>query len=241
MLAAVTFGAAMVHVARSEAHIPSTVELQIVYFVVMLTMLVSVCLLVSQLAALRERSTQRKKDLSKALEQVQLLATRDELTGLFNRRHMVDLLQAEKLRADRTLRGFAVCVIDVDHFKSVNDQYGHGVGDEALRVLGRILEESLRDTDAVARWGGEEFLIMFTDSNDEAPMQVLERVRLQLSGTPVSHLHPRLRITFSAGLTAYRTGEDIYQVIERADQALYEAKAAGRNCSKRATPPAAAA
>lgn len=242
LLAAAAFGSAMVYIARTEAHIPNTVELQIVYFGVMLTMLISVCLLVSQLASLRERSTQRKNDLGKAMEQLRQLATRDELTGLFNRRHMVDLLQAEKLRADRTLRGFAVCVIDVDHFKAVNDQFGHGVGDEALRVLGRLLEESLRDTDAVARWGGEEFLIMFTDSNDEAPMQVLERVRQHLDGTPVSHLHARLRITFSAGLTAYRTGEDIYQVIERADQALYDAKAAGRNCTRRAaSPPAAAA
>jgi diguanylate cyclase (GGDEF)-like protein len=92
----------------------------------------------------------------------------------------------------------------------------------------------LRDTDVVARWGGEEFLIMFTDTDDDATQAVLERVRHQLKASAVSPLHTDLRITFSAGLTAYRFGEEVHETIERADQALYRAKAAGRNRTERA-------
>jgi diguanylate cyclase (GGDEF)-like protein len=234
VLAALVFGAMMLYIARTERHVYMVAEMQIVYFGVMMTMLISVCLLVIQLTTLRARSTQRKNDLSKALDQLQLLATRDELTGLLNRRHMVDLLRAEKQRADRSRRGFAMCMIDVDHFKSVNDRFGHGVGDDALRTLTSALRTVLRDTDVVARWGGEEFLIMFTDTDDDATQAVLERVRHQLKASAVSPLHTDLRITFSAGLTAYRFGEEVRETIERADQALYRAKAAGRNRTERA-------
>jgi diguanylate cyclase len=229
VLAALMFGAVMLHIAQTESGIAYQAEMQMVYFGVMLTMLVSVCLLVNQLARMRSKSTQRKNDLSLALSQVQELAIRDELTGLFNRRHMGNLMQAEKLRADRARRGFALCLIDVDHFKRVNDSHGHAVGDEVLARLAQSLQDELRDTDAIARWGGEEFLVMFTDTDDEAPHAVLERIRKHLAQTVVSTMQPDVRVTFSAGLTAYRFGEELHDTLERADVALYQAKAEGRN------------
>jgi diguanylate cyclase (GGDEF)-like protein len=238
VVAAVSFGASMYSVAQHPTD-QYTVDMQMVYFGLMATMLISVCLLVTELAALRAKSTQRKMDLSKALKLVEQLAARDELTGLFNRRHMTELLQVEKQRADRSNRGFAIGVIDVDHFKSVNDRFGHNVGDEVLASLSAALNAGLRDTDVVARWGGEEFLVMFTDTDDQAPMLVLDRIRNHLVTAQVSHTRPDLRISFSAGLTAYQFGESLNGTIERADQALYLAKAHGRNRTERAATPSA--
>jgi diguanylate cyclase len=172
--------------------------------------------------------------LAKALKQVEQLAARDELTGLFNRRHMMELLRVEKQRTDRTGRGFALGVIDVDHFKSVNDRFGHHVGDEVLASLSAALNAGLRDTDVVARWGGEEFLVMFTDTDDQMPLAVLDRIRSHLADTQVSQTRPDLRVSFSAGLTAYHVGEGLNGTIERADQALYLAKANGRSRTERA-------
>ena len=118
--------------------------------------------------------------------QINELATRDELTGLFNRRHMLEVLAAERLRVDRTKRPFCICVIDLDKFKVINDRHGHGVGDEALCAAAHTIASGLRDSDVVARWGGEEFLIMFTDTDCDAAAQVLERVRQDLSRRTVS-------------------------------------------------------
>ena len=228
VLACITFGLAMRHVAHTEGDLPNTVEMQWVYFAVMLTMLISVCLLVAQLNGIRDRSAQRKASLQAALEQLGQLATRDELTGLYNRRHMSDVLQAEKLRVDRHERPFTVCLIDVDHFKSVNDRFGHAVGDDVLRAVAGTLADGLRDTDVVARWGGEEFLVLCPDTDDEGAARVVDRVRRQLASEPVSQAHPDLRVSYSAGLATHLPGEDWNRTLERADQALYQAKRTGR-------------
>jgi diguanylate cyclase (GGDEF)-like protein len=229
VFAGACFGAAMVYVGMTDHSAPYIGKLQLVYFVVMLAMLTTVSLLVTQLNALRARSTKRKNDLSKALAQVQHLATRDELTGLFNRRHMNDVLNIEKQRADRSGHGFTVCLIDVDLFKSVNDRFGHHVGDEVLQSLARALEFGLRSTDVVARWGGEEFLIVFTEVDQQAPETVLSRIRQHLEQTPVCRAQPELRVSFSAGLCSYHSHAPLHRVIEQADRALYQAKHGGRN------------
>jgi diguanylate cyclase (GGDEF)-like protein len=184
---------------------------------------------------MRARLMQRKIDLTAALAQIKELATRDELTGLFNRRHMVSVLNAEGQRADRHQGKFCLCVIDVDHFKSINDQWGHGVGDEVLRSLAGVVAAGLRETDVVARWGGEEFLVLFTDTDCEDAALVIDRMRLMLDHTTMCANLPDLRVTFSAGLTTYQVDEPIVATIERADLALYQAKASGRNRTERHT------
>jgi diguanylate cyclase (GGDEF)-like protein len=229
VLAGVVFGAAFFATALQATASPTTVKLQMVYFGVMVIMLVSVCLLVNEMARMRARLTQRKADLTAALAQIKELAIRDELTGLFNRRHMVNVLNAEGQRTDRSQGKFCLCLIDVDHFKSINDQLGHGVGDEVLRSLSNVIAAGLRETDVVARWGGEEFLVLFTDTDCEDAAQVVDRMRQMLSETVVHAAQPDLRVTFSAGLTTYQVDEPIVATIERADQALYQAKATGRN------------
>jgi len=229
MLAAVSFGAVMAHVATTETNVPSMPQLQLVYFCLLLIMLISVCLLMSQLTRLRGKSTRRKDELTDALSRIQELATRDELTGLFNRRHMLELLNTEKHRSIRTERRFCIGLIDVDHFKSVNDTHGHGVGDEVLSAVANAITGGLRETDVVARWGGEEFLIMFTDTDCQTANIVLTRIQKALSTTIVSPSVSDLRVTFSAGLTPYEAEEMLTRTIDRADRALYLAKASGRN------------
>jgi diguanylate cyclase (GGDEF)-like protein len=229
MLAAVSFGAVMAHVATTETNVPSMPQLQLVYFCLLLIMLISVCLLMSQLTRLRGKSTRRKDELTDALSRIQELATRDELTGLFNRRHMLELLNTEKHRSIRTERRFCIGLIDVDHFKSVNDTHGHGVGDEVLSAVANAITGGLRETDVVARWGGEEFLIMFTDTDCQTANIVLTRIQKALATTIVSPSVSDLRVTFSAGLTPYEAEEMLTRTIDRADRALYLAKASGRN------------
>lgn len=235
IFAGLVFSVAFVMTAANSGAGTVNARLQMVYGGVLLIVLISVCLLVNEMARMRARLTQRKADLTAALAQIKELAIRDELTGLFNRRHMVSVLNAEGQRTDRSQGKFCLCVIDVDHFKSVNDQLGHGAGDEVLRALSNVIAAGLRETDVVARWGGEEFLVLFTDTDCEDAAQVVDRIRQMLSETVVLASDPAFRVTFSAGLTTYQVDEPIVATIERADQALYQAKATGRNRTERHT------
>lgn len=237
--AVLLFGPAMLHVAHTmRASAPYTARIQLVYFFVMLFMLASVCLMVSQLNRIRGKSHRRKKELAEALVRIQNLATRDELTGLFNRRHMLEVLNTEKQRCIRTERRFCLAMIDVDHFKAVNDTHGHVVGDQVLAAVATVIAGGLRETDVVSRWGGEEFLIMFTDTDCPTAELVLTRIQMMLSATTVSQISPDLHVTFSAGLTHYEPEELLTRTIDRADRALYQAKAAGRNRVNRLEPEA---
>lgn len=235
VLAGIVFATVFLMTAMRESASPTTVQMQMVYFGVLVIMLVSVCLLVNEMARLRARLTDRKADLTAALAQIKELAIRDELTGLFNRRHMVSVLNAEGQRTDRSQGRFCLCLIDVDHFKAINDEWGHGIGDEVLRSLSNVIAAGLRETDVVARWGGEEFLVLFTETDCEDATVVIERIRQMLSNTVVCTTVAELRVTFSAGLTTYQVDESIVATIERADQALYQAKATGRNRTERHT------
>ncbi|MES2088653.1 MAG: GGDEF domain-containing protein [Pseudomonadota bacterium] len=227
--AAVAFALVFTMASAQHADKPDFVRLQMIYFGVLVIMLISVCLLVSQLARLRGKLTQQKNDLASALCQIRELAIRDELTGLFNRRHMLAVMETERQRIERHHGHGCLALIDVDHFKGVNDQWGHGAGDEVLRSMAEVVTACLRETDVVARWGGEEFLILFTDSDCDTATQVLTRIRQTLAKTVVSPSVPDLRVTFSAGMSSHRPQDTIAATLEQADQALYQAKAAGRN------------
>lgn len=160
------------------------------------------------------------------------MATRDELTGLYNRRHMNEMLQHAIKHMERTGRSFSLCILDLDHFKQVNDTHGHIVGDDVLRHFARLARQTLRDTDVLARWGGEEFLMLLPETRQELGLIAVQRIRQQLQDFAIAPSVPALRTTFSAGLTEFRLGETIEQAIERADHALYDAKNGGRNCTR---------
>ncbi len=205
-------------------------SLEIVHFVLTAAIVPTISRLAAQLSSLRQRLQSQKDELAQALTRIQILATRDELTGLVNRRHMMDVLQQHRKRLQRSgYHRFCLAILDLDHFKRVNDTHGHGVGDEVLRRFAAVAQQALRDTDVLARWGGEEFLLLLNDTSAEQAQIGLDRVRELLADARLSNDVPDLRATFSAGLTAYDSGEPLDVCIERADRALYEAKAAGRN------------
>ncbi len=205
------------------------VRQELVHFLFASTSLPTISLLAGQLSALRARLQARKEELAQALARIQTLATRDELTGLFNRRHMMEALGLQKKFCDRGGRIFCIAILDIDHFKQVNDTYGHGVGDEVLRNFAHHAQSVMRDSDVIARWGGEEFMMMLTDCRIDQAEAGLARVHEAINATVMSSTVPPLRITFSAGLTEQRYEETLDQSIERADQALYRAKRSGRS------------
>lgn len=154
-------------------------------------------------------------------QRLRWLAAKDPLTGLINRGFFDERMQAEVARTNRTGRLLSVALIDIDHFKKCNDNFGHIVGDEVLRVLAEIFQKSLRKSDLVARYGGEEFIIMFPETPAEFAVQTANRLRLSIEQTTV---------TVSVGVAELPTdGKDMRTVIDRADMRLYEAKNAGRN------------
>ncbi|MCH8180593.1 MAG: GGDEF domain-containing protein [Proteobacteria bacterium] len=229
LLSGLLFGAAMWQVARSEGVTSAEVTLQVVYFCVLQLVLVTLCLLVGQMNRLQQEAHSHQAELSEALHRIRELATHDDLTGLINRRHMLERLNNEKHRSIRTGRRFCLAMVDIDHFKRVNDQFGHGTGDQVLAQVAGTIAAGLRETDVVARWGGEEFLVMFTDTDQDTATRVLSRIQQALSRTTVADSAPQLRVTFSAGVTSYVPDEMLTRTIDRADRALYAAKASGRN------------
>ncbi len=179
-------------------------------------------------AELREKIAAQAQRLQDTLGQVQALATTDMLTGLLNRRQIEQVMADEMARAARTGTPLSVAVLDLDHFKRINDLYGHRMGDEVLRRFAGLIKAELRALDHSARWGGEEFLVLMPHVEGDQALVALERIRQKLSELPMSE-HESLRVTLSAGLAVWQAGESLEQVIERADAALYQAKNAGRN------------
>ncbi|WGI26999.1 GGDEF domain-containing protein [Halomonas alkaliantarctica] len=164
-----------------------------------------------------------------ASQQLEHNALTDALTDLPNRRSMQTQLQAEWSRAKRDKRCFAVLMADLDHFKAVNDQYGHEIGDEVLTILASRFTATLRGGDWVARWGGEEFLLLVSDATTTSALAVAEKVRRSVAEPVFATSAGNLAITVSLGVALHRQNESIDEVISRADKALYRAKQEGRN------------
>ncbi len=163
------------------------------------------------------------------------IALTDPLTGLPNRRASEERLQMEKARIPRDGSGFALALVDLDHFKSVNDRYGHAVGDEVLKAMARRFESGLREGDWVARWGGEEFLFVLHGSTGEEAASIMERLASQTRSTPIQTSVGAISLSFSAGVAAFGA-LDSEPMLEKIDHALYRAKADGRDRVRVATP-----
>jgi diguanylate cyclase (GGDEF)-like protein len=199
------------------------------YFVLLATVLAVISQLSGLLMDMRVRLKTQKLALENALAHIQQIATHDELTGLPNRRNMMEMLQDSALRRGRGGLPFYIAMVDLDHFKAVNDTWGHATGDQALRAFAAQAQSVLRTTDVIGRWGGEEFLLLLPENPPGVPTVGLERLRAGLADLQVCAAAPSLRVAFSAGFTRYQEGEPIGQAIERADRGLYAAKTAGRN------------
>jgi diguanylate cyclase (GGDEF)-like protein/PAS domain S-box-containing protein len=171
-------------------------------------------------------------------EKLRELAMQDELTGLYNRRHFLELAESEIARVRRTGAPLSVAILDIDHFKRVNDYFGHAAGDRVLRDLAGSLRETLRGSDVPARFGGEEFVVLLTDTMLEGAVAVTERLRERVGRSEVQLGHGRVaRVTVSAGVAELAQGERLEGLLERADEALYRAKAEGRDRIMSSAPP----
>lgn len=175
------------------------------------------------------QAEQKIQELTSVLEYINEVASEDYLTGTLNRRGMEEALEREFSRADRHNTSLCIAMMDIDHFKKINDALGHSTGDDALAHFAKVIKNVKRATDVLARYGGEEFIIILPNTEQEDAIKVIERVQRKLTKEFFMHSDERVVITFSAGV-AQRIGEETPdEIIPRADAALYAAKNAGRN------------
>lgn len=161
-------------------------------------------------------------------KRVEELSITDQLTKLHNRMYMENSFKSEIKRSKRYGYPFSVIMIDIDHFKEVNDTYGHDIGDRVLIEVGRVLFENIRETDILGRWGGEEFLIICPHSSDADALILAEKIRYMIESQPFQSVGNK---TCSLGVAVFDLKEDDYkEVMKRSDEALYRAKNSGRNC-----------
>lgn len=178
--------------------------------------------------ALEERVRQRTQELFDANQQLQTLALTDELTGIPNRRRMRVLGEEEARRSERSGRPFSVMLMDIDHFKRVNDQYGHAVGDECLKAFVRAIAPSLRSIDRFGRWGGEEFMIIVPDSDHVDLLMLSEKVLECVREVIIAFDDQRVGMTVSIGVAEWHHAT-FDKLVSEADDALYRAKSKGRD------------
>jgi diguanylate cyclase (GGDEF)-like protein len=173
----------------------------------------------------------RQQALEEAIVKIEQLAYIDELTGLFNRRSIINRLQEEIERSNRYSVDLSVLLIDVDHFKDINDRYGHHVGDIVLRHLARLQQQSLRKVDFLGRYGGEEFLIVLPSTSLQAAIRAAELLRnhIEASSFETNKSEP-IHLTISVGVARFMPHQDTLEtLLSRADEAMYRAKTGGRN------------
>ena len=177
---------------------------------------------------IRTSLRQKNRELEEALTTIERLASRDELTGIYNRRFFLDMLRHERARAEREGRPFSLALLDLDYFKNVNDRYGHLVGDDVLRSFANCVQMEIRQTDYFARYGGEEFVLLLPDTDKDEALDIVERIRRQVAAHAFADVAEP--VTVSIGVAACRDADAPEDLFGRADRALYAAKDAGRNC-----------
>lgn len=188
-------------------------------------LLEQVAALTERLKATEEDATNYKNRLNRQQQRLQV----DTLTQLHNRSALDERLALEYKRWLRYQSPLCLAIVDVDHFKSINDQFGHLAGDKALKVIARALSTALRDTDFVARFGGEEFVVLLPGISENSIQLPLDKLRSVIKGIPFRFKDERISISISLGATLFRSGDRITDAFERADKALYEAKNTGRD------------
>jgi diguanylate cyclase (GGDEF)-like protein len=162
--------------------------------------------------------------------QMQQLAITDSLTGIFNRRHFFDLASKELNRAVRYKKDLSILMIDLDHFKRVNDTHGHRVGDQVLYAVAQLCSQALRKVDLIGRYGGEEFIALLPETNLEKAQITAERMCRKLAEAEFQTSQGTMKTTASFGLTSMQPGgESLESLLDRSDRALYRAKQNGRN------------
>lgn len=181
------------------------------------------------------RIVEQQQALADANASLAHLASQDPLTEVYNRRYFIRRTDIEFSNMRRHQRSLAVIMLDADHFKTINDRYGHAMGDQALLMIAKVCRESLRAADFIGRLGGEEFAICCPETDIDGATQVAERIRTEIESRDITLNDLSCRISISMGVTTSQDGDQHFdQVLQRADQLLYKAKKDGRNCIKAA-------
>ncbi|PFH09600.1 diguanylate cyclase (GGDEF)-like protein [Collimonas sp. PA-H2] len=185
--------------------------------------------LANMMSRMQRKITEQNQQLVKAMKRVQELATRDELTNIENRRSLMEILAVEQKRFQRGGTPFCIAILDLDGFKSVNDNFGHAAGDMVLKTFVEIVRNEMRLSDHFARYGGDEFVLVLTGTTVQEGVTALDRICAETEMYDWSKFGKDIILTASIGITDFRPGESIDEAFQRADMALYGAKAAGRN------------
>ncbi len=178
---------------------------------------------------LRMKLRDRNAKLQEAVATIEELVNIDSLTGICNRHHIFQIINQEVNRCERSSNTFSLCIMDIDHFKRVNDTCGHLAGDIVLRETAQNISVGLRSIDGFGRYGGEEFLLLLPQTSLEGALVKAERIRQQVESLTFPDIAENIRITISIGLAEHKKGEGIDDTLARADRYLYAAKNAGRN------------
>ena len=182
------------------------------------------------LKAANEELTNRLAEIEHLQAELREQALRDPLTGLYNRRFLRDTLERELSRSKREQKSLSIIAMDIDHFKQVNDTYGHQAGDTVLITIANLLKRYLRGSDFICRYGGEEFLLVLPGANAGAAYKRADDIRKTCEGIVIEHKQQEIQLTISMGLASYpEHGQDGEEIIARADMALYNSKNNGRN------------
>ncbi|MBS0014419.1 MAG: GGDEF domain-containing protein [Desulfobacterales bacterium] len=211
---------------KPEVLDPSLEWIQIITFALVLF---SMSVIGGYISSLREKLRSRNQELRSAIEKIDKLVNIDSLTGVSNRRRLFEVLTQETNRCSRGETPFSICLLDIDHFKQVNDAYGHLAGDEILCTIAGSISQDIRNIDAFGRYGGEEFLLILAQTPLCGAVVKAEKVRSQVAGLRFTEISKEIVVTVSIGAAQYRPAEDIDTTLLRADQALYAAKENGRN------------
>ncbi len=177
----------------------------------------------------RDELLYEQRQMAIMMHQLEVAATVDHLTNLFNRRAMMAHLVAENGRCQRTGESFAVIMADIDFFKRVNDEYGHACGDMVLVEIAHVLQACLRSEDVVSRWGGEEFLILLPETDLKGAVYLAERIRMSVEALQINFHKTLISVTITLGVAVHHKHQTIDKTITCADDALYRGKAEGRN------------
>ena len=179
--------------------------------------------------ALQDELRKKNRQLEGVLSQVEVLAITDPLTELFNRRHFTTTIEKEFNRTARFLSPTSCLIIDIDYFKKVNDEYGHNAGDQVLKEIAKIIQSCMRNVDTIARWGGEEFIVLLPATGSENALKAAQRILQAISGHQFPGIANKITVSIGVASVPEPSIDTAEKLIHAADLALYEAKAKGRN------------
>jgi len=180
--------------------------------------------------AIALNNSQKSEELKIKTNELEIISKTDVLTGLYNRRHIMSKIEEESVRYERSERDFSIVLLDIDYFKNINDIYGHDCGDVILVKVTKIMKKLIRKQDVLARWGGEEFLLLLPETNEEGASSLCERVRATVESTNFVYNKKKIKLTLTFGIAQYSDNLSVDTTINNADKALYCGKNKGRNC-----------